>query len=277
MRPTEVVRRAAGYLDRHDVQSPRPTAELLLMHVLGTDRAGLYTRTEGLTSAEARAFGRALCRRCTGTPTQHLTGEQGFRRLVLAVRPGVFVPRPETELVVERALEAIRDVVAPVVVDIGTGTGAIALALKHERPDAQVMGTDRSVEALELARHNADRLGLDIVVVGGDLLDGVPLERRGRIDLVVSNPPYVRPEAMEALPNDVGADPFDALRGDADVTVRVLRAAAAWLAPRGSVVLEIGDDQGAEASAAATSAGFVQVRVTPDLAGRDRVLSRRRR
>ncbi|MBI4260776.1 MAG: peptide chain release factor N(5)-glutamine methyltransferase, partial [Actinobacteria bacterium] len=100
MRPADVLRRAERYLDRHGVESPRATAEVLLMHVLRTDRAGLYSRREGMSSAEARSFGRALCVRCAGTPVQHLTGTQAFRHLELEVRPGVFVPRPETEVVV---------------------------------------------------------------------------------------------------------------------------------------------------------------------------------
>src|SRR6478752_7189715 len=94
MRPVEVVRRGAGYLKRHGIEAPRVNAEALMMRVLDVDRAGLYAREQGLGSAEARAYGRALCLRCTGTPLQHLTGEQGFRHLVLTVRPGVFVPRP---------------------------------------------------------------------------------------------------------------------------------------------------------------------------------------
>src|SRR5437867_119188 len=142
MRPSEILSRATTYLERHAVDSPRATAEVLLASVLDTDRTGLYTRTEGLSSGEAREFGRALCRRCTGVPLQHLTGRAHFRRLELQVRPGVFVPRPETEVLVEVALEAIAEIAGPVVADAGTGTGAVALALKDERPDATVYATD---------------------------------------------------------------------------------------------------------------------------------------
>ena len=102
--------------------------------MLGTDRAGLYARSEGLDTREARMFGRAICQRCAGTPVQHLTGDQPFRRITLEVRPGVFVPRPETELLVEHVLAEVGDREDPVVVDAGTGTGAIALAVKDERP-----------------------------------------------------------------------------------------------------------------------------------------------
>ena len=118
-RPTEVLARATRYLERHGVDAPRATAEVLLADLLGTDRAGLYTRAQGLSAAQARDFGRALCRRCDGVPLQHLTGEQGFRTLVLEVRPGVFVPRPETEVVVEAALDAIAQVADAAVIDVG--------------------------------------------------------------------------------------------------------------------------------------------------------------
>ena len=221
MRPALIVRRAADYLSRHDVESPLPTAEILLANVLGTDRAGLYTRDEGLSAGEAKRFGRALCRRCVGVPLQHLTGEQGFRRLTLIVKPGVFIPRPETEILVEHALAAVADVTAPVVVDVGTGTGAIALAIKDERPDARVLAIDVSHDAVALARENAVRAHLDVEVAVGDLLDPVPEDLRRAVDLVVSNPPYVEEEGFATLPRDVLADPA----GGARRRGRYLRAA----------------------------------------------------
>ncbi|HYG72995.1 MAG TPA: HemK/PrmC family methyltransferase, partial [Actinomycetota bacterium] len=200
MGTTDVLRRATAYLERHGVDSPRATAEILLMHVLGTDRAGIYRATEGLDTAQARRFGRALCQRCTGTPLQHLTGEQAFRRLRLRVRPGVFIPRPETEILVEHALAAIADVERPVVVDVGTGTGAIALAIADERRDARVIAFDVSLDAVALTRENAAATGLEVAIHEGDLLDAVPDGLRGRVDLVVSNPPYIAADALEDLP-----------------------------------------------------------------------------
>src|SRR5262249_1254090 len=138
MRPAEVVDRGADYLERHGVDAPRVNAEELMMRILGVDRTGLFMRSDGLTSAEAPGYGRALCRRCTGTPLQHLTGEQGFRRLVLAMRPGVFIPRPETEILVDAGLGAIEGIEAPVVVDLCTGSGAVALAIADEHSGARV-------------------------------------------------------------------------------------------------------------------------------------------
>ncbi|HXF73530.1 MAG TPA: peptide chain release factor N(5)-glutamine methyltransferase [Actinomycetota bacterium] len=275
MTPAEVVRRAAAYLERHGVESPRANAEALLMHVLGTTRAGLYARRDGLTTAEARMFGRALCQRCRGTPLQHLTGEQQFRRLTLEVRPGVFVPRPETEVLVGAALEALGPVEDPVVVDVGTGTGAIALAIKDERPDAEVFATDLSPEAVELARRNAARLGLDVRVLQGDLLSPLPGELRGWVDLVISNPPYVTPAEYEELPEDVKADPALALVGGPEIYERLAAESVRWLRDGGVLAVEIGAGRGPEV-AATLRRSFMDVEVRLDLAGRERVVLGRR-
>ena len=275
MRPALVVRRAADYLSRHDVEAPLPTAEILMASVLGTDRAGVYARDDGLSTAEAKRFGRALCQRCTGVPLQHLTGDQPFRRLTLIVRPGVFIPRQETEIVVEHALAAVDGVAAPVVVDVGTGTGAIALTIKDERPDARVVAIDVSPEAVELARENATGSGLDVEVVRGDLLDAVPAVLRGSVDLVVSNPPYVEPHEIATLPREVLADPMPALAGGIEVYERLFAQAADVLRPGGAVVVEIGESQGPRVRAAATAARFVSVEVEHDLNGRDRIVTGR--
>ncbi|HZD78600.1 MAG TPA: peptide chain release factor N(5)-glutamine methyltransferase [Actinomycetota bacterium] len=275
MRPALVLRRATDYLERHGVESPERTAEVLLASVLGTDRAGLYARSTGLSTAEARMFGRALCQRCSGTPLQHLTGDQSFRGIVLRVRPGVFVPRPETEILVEVALTELDRQEDPVVVDVGTGTGAIALAIKQERPGAAVYATDASMEAVRLATENASRLGLDITVVEGDLLEPLAVELRGWIDLVVSNPPYVTAEEYETLPPEVRADPSSALLGGTAVHERLVQEALRWLRDDGVLAVEIGAAQG-EAVWRVFAASYTSVRVARDLAGRDRVVVGRR-
>jgi release factor glutamine methyltransferase len=275
VRPAQVVRRASEYLDRHGVESPVPTAERLLSHVLGTDRAGIYAR-QGLTSQEAKLFGRALCRRCAGEPLQHVTGEQGFRRIVLRIRPGVFVPRPETEILVQAALDELVDVPAPVVADVGTGSGAIALSIKDERPDATVLATDVSGEAVALARENAEALGLPVTTVEGDLLEPLPPELRGRLDGVIANPPYVSLEARDGLPADVLAEPPLAVFGGIEGYERLFGRSIAWLRPGGLVAVEIEESTAAAVVGAAREAGFVGVAVRPDLAGRDRVVTARR-
>lgn len=274
-RTAEVLARAADYLERHGVESPLPTAERLLMHVLGTDRAGIRSR-EGLSSREAKRFGRALCARCTGQPLQYLTGEEGFRHLTLLVRPGVFIPRPETEVLVEVALRRMEGVSEPVVVDVGTGAGAVALAIKDERPDATVHATDRSADAVALARENAASLSLEVRVADGDLLEPLPQELRGNVDVVVSNPPYVPPGEREALAPHVLAEPELALFGTLEVYERLFGAAAGWLRPGGAIAVEIEERAAAEVSEAARAAGFEDLEVTRDLNGRDRVVSGRR-
>ena len=271
MRPADLVRRSAAYLEAHGVESPRATAEALLMHFLGTDRVRLYARTDGLDRATARLYGRALCHRCSGTPLQYLTGDQQFMDLTLAVSPGVFVPRPETEGMVEAALEAIEAVAAPVVVDVGTGTGAVALAIKRQRPDARVLATDVSEASVALAAQNAARHGLDMEVHKGDLLSPLPADLRGQLDLLVSNPPYVTREEYETLPKEVRAEPYEALVGGTEIHGRLVELAPAWLVPGGWLVVEIGADQG-EPVRALFEARLDHVEVLPDHAGRDRVV-----
>jgi release factor glutamine methyltransferase len=269
MRPSDVLHRATANLERHGVESPRTSAEVLLAGVLETDRAGLYARAEGLSTAQARAFGRALCQRCTGVPLQHLTGTQAFRHLELIVRPGVFVPRPETEVLVDVALQTIPGLA----VDVGTGTGAVALAVRHERPRATVFATDLSPESVALAKENARRLGLEVTVWEGDLLAPLPPELEGRIDLVVSNPPYVSEHDRASLPPEVRADPVLALLGGTTVHRRLAAESPRWLRPGGALVVEVGDGQADEVRAIFSEHGFGGVHVVRDLAGRDRVVA----
>jgi release factor glutamine methyltransferase len=271
VRPSEVVVRATDYLARHGVESPRETAEALLQYFLGTDRAGLYARAQGLDTRTAKLFGRALCQRCHGVPLQYLTGEQQFLDLVLGVAPGMFVPRPETETLVQRALEALDGTEAPLVADVGTGTGAVALAIKRRRPDASVYATDVSEDAVAVAKANASRHALELTVLHGDLLSPLPQDVRGHMDLVVSNPPYVTREEYDSLPEEVKAEPYDALVGGTDVHRRLTAEAPAWLRPGGWLVVEVGAAQGHEVRAI-VGKRFEAVEVLPDLAGRDRVV-----
>ena len=275
MRPAEVARRAADYLDRHGVEPALPTAELLLAHVLDTDRTGLYRREMPLTAPQARRFGRVLCARCSGEPLQYLTGEEGFRRLILEVRPGVFIPRPETEGLVDAALEAIRDQVTPVVVDVCTGTGAIALSIATEHPGARVWAIDLAPEAVDLARINAARLAPNLVVLEGDLLQPLPSGLRGTVDLVVSNPPYIAEQDLAGLSAEVRAEPVLALVGGVGLYGRLAEQAGVWLRRGGVLVVEIEETMAAAVGAALENAGFVQTDVRPDLAGRDRVVTAR--
>ena len=268
--PTEALRAASDYLKRRWVEAPGRTAELLLMDSLNSSRSDLYIRRGRLTRSEAHRFTEALERRAAGVPLQYVTRRQQFMDLELETAPGVFIPRPETEMLVEAALDALRDRGAPIVVDVGTGTGAVALAIKRHVPAASVHATDVSEAAVDLATMNARQLGLGIAIARGDLLHPISPDLRGRIDLVVSNPPYVTPDEYESLPSDVKAEPQEALVGGTEVIARLAAEASEWLAPGGWLLTEIGATQGREVAEILTY-HLSSVEVLQDLAGRDRV------
>lgn len=221
-------------------------------------------------------FDAMLSRRLAGEPLQYVLGRWGFRRLDLMVDRRVLIPRPETEQVVEVALGLVAHD-APVVVDLGSGSGAIALSVALERPAAVVWAVDASTEATAVTRANLaglGRAGTGVRIVVGSWFEPLPAELRGRVDLVVTNPPYVA--ASDPLPAEVADwEPTDALIAGPtglEAIEAIAAEAPAWLAPGGVLVSEIGETQAAAASALARSAGFPDVEVRPDLAGRDRIL-----
>jgi release factor glutamine methyltransferase len=252
-------------------ETPRLDAELLLAAAMGVDRAAIVADPErGLDPDAARRFMEYAARRRDREPVAYILGTKGFRSIDLAVDPRVLIPRPETEHLVEAVLDLPR---GARVCDVGTGSGAIALALKSERPDLRVVATDASGEALEVARANAERLGLDVELHHGDLLADVA----GPLDAVVSNPPYVE-DGAELAPEIVRFEPALALRAGPDgldVIRRLLPAAGATSAR--VVALEIGDGQASAVAALMVEAGFGDVSVVRDLAGIERVLVGRRR
>jgi release factor glutamine methyltransferase len=272
MRAADVLRRGTDYLARHAVEGPRANAEALLEHVLGMDRTTLLTTTRAPDADESRAYGRALCRRASGTPLQHLTGEHAFRHLVVAVRPGVFVPRPETEILVDVALATVERIASPCVADVCTGSGVVALSIAQERPDARVVASDVGEEAVALARHNAATLGLAVDVRRGDLLEAID----GPLDLVTCNPPYVSPDSRDSLPPEVLADPALAVFGGPEIVERLYAEAETRLTRGAAVVVEIEESTGETIVGLARDAGYVDATVHLDLAGRPRVVSARR-
>ncbi|HXF97643.1 MAG TPA: peptide chain release factor N(5)-glutamine methyltransferase [Gaiellaceae bacterium] len=262
--------RAEERLAAAGVETPRVDAELLLAHVLGTTRSGLaLARSRELGVAEARKLERLLARRLRREPLAYVLGEWGFRRLTLRVDARVLVPRPETEVVVERCLALLRGAEAPRVLDVGTGSGAIALAIADEHPGAQVTGIDASEDALAVARENAARTRLPLELRRRDLFAGLP---EGPWDLVVSNPPYVRPEELERLPPEVREwEPRSALVGTG-ATEAVARGARRVLRPGGALVLEVADGDADRVAGLLRELGYGAVRTTRDLAGRERVV-----
>jgi release factor glutamine methyltransferase len=193
--------------------------------------------------------------------------------LTLSIDPRVLVPRPETEAVVERCLALLAEVEAPAVLDIGVGSGAIALAIADEQPAARVVGTDLSADALEVAETNRERTGAGdrVRLVHGDLTAG----ETGPFDLVVSNPPYVAPDALPELEPELGHEPAEALVGVGRHRA-VAAAALEVLKPGGALVLEVGDDQACDVAPVLVALGYREVRVANDLAGRERILEARR-
>jgi release factor glutamine methyltransferase len=274
MSPLAVVHEVARELHEAGVPSPRVDSEHLVAHVLGLTRSGLYSSDRLLSEDEAARLEGLVARRRAREPLAYVLGEWGFRRLILNVDARALVPRPETEVVVERCLVHLEDVAEPRILDVGTGSGAIALALADEVPDACVVAVDLSEDALALARENLVRADVDgrVELSRGDLLTGVV----GPFDLVVSNPPYVPAAEYETLQPEIRLyEPYGAVVGDR-VWEQIAREARRALAPGGWIVLECGDGQAAEVSAGLEALGYEAVLATPDLAGRDRVVEGRR-
>lgn len=260
-------------LDENGVAAPRLTAEVLLAHVLKRERTFLYSHPENELDDSARVrFGRALFERLEGKPTQYITGRQEFYGREFVVRPGVFIPRPETEHIIEMALRLAPD--AERVLDAGCGSGAIAVTLSLEMRRT-VLASDTSEAALAAARENASRLGADVLLVRGDLAS---MFASRSIDLLASNPPYIPEREREGLPREVrehepetalfaGPEGLDAYR-------RLIAEAARVLRPGGRIVFEIGYQQ-ADSVCALLGRGWSGIEVIADLAGLPRVLTAR--
>ena len=269
MTVAEALRAGTEFLERKGVDSPRLDTELLLAQALSLSRVELYTQHDRpLSEAEEAAARGLLERRGRREPLAYVLGEWGFRRLILSTDSRALVPRPETETVVERALALLDGVEAPRVVDVGTGSGAIALAIAHERPDARVTATDVSPGALALAGENAARLELRVDFVETSLLAGVS----GPFELVISNPPYVSAGEIGALQAEVSEwEPRSALI-DEGQTEALVPAAREVLAPGGALVLEVHEGKAQSVADLVSSAGYSGTSITLDLAGRERVV-----
>ncbi len=266
----EVLAGATDYLAKRGVESARLDAERLLARALGLSRIELYTQHDRpLTEVERDAARALVQRRGAREPLAYVLGDWDFRHLTLRTDKRALVPRPETEVVAERCLELIRDLETPAVVDVGTGSGAIALAVAHEHPGARVVATDASAPALELARENALAHDLVVAFVHTDLLEGVD----GPFDLVVSNPPYVEAGEVAALEPEVRDwEPRSALV-DEGQTERLVADATRVL--DGWIVLEVHEAHARAVAAQLEAAGYADVGVRHDLAGKERIVEAR--
>jgi release factor glutamine methyltransferase len=255
----EALAEAGRRLAAAGVETPQVDAEWLVAHLLGTTRSGLAARLDDRVDG----LEPLLVRREAREPLAYVLGEWGFRRLTLKTDARALVPRPETETLVERALAVAEPFEQPRILDVGVGSGAIALALKDERPDADVTGVDVSSDALALARENTERLGLEVELRQGD---GAAAAAEGW-DVVVANPPYV--ETLESVQPELRWEPALALVGHGEHE-RLARAARARL-----VVFEVGDGQAEEVAEMLERLGCADVAITADLTGRDRVVEGR--
>jgi release factor glutamine methyltransferase len=255
----EALAQAERRLTAAGVETPRVDAEWLVAHLVGTSRSGLAARLDD----DVDGLEPLLVRREAREPLAYVVGEWGFRRLTLKTDARALVPRPETETLVDRVLAVAAAIEQPRILDVGVGSGAIALAIKDERPDARVTGVDVSPDALALARENAAALGLDVDLREGD---GTAAAAEGW-DVVVANPPYV--ESIDDVQPELRWEPKVALLGRGEHE-RLARAAKARF-----VVFEVGDGQAEEVAAMLERLGCAGVAVTSDLGGRARVVEGR--
>ncbi|MBR9866767.1 MAG: peptide chain release factor N(5)-glutamine methyltransferase [Oceanospirillales bacterium] len=251
--------------------SPAADVELLLCHILECNRTFLFTHREHLLTEQQQAqFEQLIRRRIDGEPVAHLTGSRGFWTLDLEVNATTLIPRPDTECLVEKALELIPASVARVL-DLGTGTGAIALALASEQPGWEIVAVDRVAEAVSLAESNRQRIGLDNVTVAeGSWFEPVS----GMFDLIVSNPPYIDPEDPHLRQGDVRFEPLSALvaedKGLADIR-HIASEARSFLADGGRLLFEHGYDQANAVQRLLADLGYSDIRSAQDYGGNDRI------
>ncbi|MEN6371550.1 MAG: peptide chain release factor N(5)-glutamine methyltransferase [Armatimonadota bacterium] len=262
------------------IETPQLDAEVLMAHVVGSPRVYVITHQDRvLTEDELCRYRNFTARRAKREPLAYITGKKEFWALSFDVTSAVLVPRPETETLVETALSTLRERENPLIADIGVGSGIIAVSLAVELPDAVVYATEISSGAVEIARRNAlkHQVEVRVDILEGDLLDPLPEKVKGKLDAVVSNPPYIPSEEIDHLqPEITGYEPRGALDGGPDgmdYHRRILESSREWLKPGGWVHMEIGKGQGEAVSAYARELGYINTKVINDLAGIDRVVS----
>jgi release factor glutamine methyltransferase len=282
----ELIQVTSEYLDGKGVESAKLNAERLLADVLGLSRIELFFQHDRpVLGAELDRYRDLVRRRAGGEPLQQILGETEFYSRVFKVHPRVFIPRPETERLVEEAVALLappdRRLLAPVAVEIGCGTGIIGITLAMEIPRLTVFATDVNPAAVKLTEHNAHTRGAGprIHVLPGNRFDPLPAHLKGQVDLVVSNPPYIREADIPGLAAEVSEhDPVEALSGGEDGLVfyrALVSGVSAWLRPGGHLAVEIGDDQGQDVEDIFCASGLEDIRVIRDYADRDRVVTAR--
>ena len=263
------------YFGSHGAETPRLDAEVLLSHLLGEKRIYLYVHfDQPLTADELANYKELVKRRTSGEPVAYICGEKEFMGLTFKVTPSVLVPQPDTETLVEAAIERLRGKNSPRIADICTGSGAIAIALAHYLPESSIVATDISADAVSIAKENAEALELSerVQFFEGDLLAPLTGET---FDAIVSNPPYIPGADIESLPREVRAEPRLALDGGADgldFYRRLIGESAALLNDGGFLAAECGDTQAGAIAEMAASGGFGKAEIVRDLADKERVV-----
>jgi release factor glutamine methyltransferase len=268
----ELLASVRDVLERAGISNARREAEWIVEAATGLDRPALASSSAEATPEQTETALSLARRRAGGEPLQYVTGIAGFRRLDLEVGPGVFIPRPETELVAEIAMELIPH--GGTVVEVGTGSGALILSIVDERPDVRAWATEYSEDARAWAVRNRDRLGLEVSIVGGDLFEDLPAELKGSVDVIVSNPPYI-PEGFQLAREVVDFEPHIALFAD-DAGMGFIRRMAdespQWLKPGGRLVFEIGEVQRDASKDLLEDLGYADVEVLLDMSERPRIV-----
>lgn len=270
----ELINLSAGYLEQKGCSSPRLDAELLLAYVLELDRLALYLNFDKpLNPREVDRYRGLIGQRGQRIPVPYLTGEREFYALPLKVSRSVLIPRPETEFVVEKVLELLEPDIPSQILDLGTGSGAIAIALACQDPGFHITAVDLSSAALEVAKANAEDLEVEqqITFVKSDLFESVS----GKFSVICSNPPYIPSLELSQLEPELGVEPAMALDGGADgldFYRRILNQATSFLEQPGFVVLEIGWDQALAVRTLGEEAGFIWLETVIDYGGKDRVV-----
>jgi release factor glutamine methyltransferase len=279
----KVLQWTTGYFSRHGIEQSRANAEVLLAHVLGKERLELYLHfDQPLTTSELARYRQAIQRRAAHEPTQYITQKQEFWSLEFEVNPSVLIPRPETELIVEMALDLLGNT-RQRIMDLGTGSGAIAVALALERPAADLLATDASYDALQVAKRNAMRHNVSdrITFVATDLFSGFS-PFHASFDLIVSNPPYIGEDEFHNLAPEIETyEPQMALRGGGpkglEIPRKILHDAPLYMKTAGVVLIEIGQGQAEILLQELTKNRFFEdVRITKDYSGIPRILHLRR-
>jgi release factor glutamine methyltransferase len=266
---------AVPFLNANHIENPRLEAEVLMAKVLGWERIKVLTHLfDPISETASLGFRNLIQKRATGFPLQYLTGKQEFMSLDFLVTPQVLIPRDDTEVVVETVLN-LKALVkpCPAIVDLGTGSGIIAVTLKKHWPQAKVFAVDISSEALAIAKNNAQRHQTEIAFFQGDLL--APFKGKNTFDIIVSNPPYIPRDQIKALQIEVTKEPSLALDGGLDgldYYHRLAQTAPRYLVQGGWLVVEIGSDQGPDVKAIFEENRFSQVKIVKDYAGRNRVV-----